>query len=168
MHLRPSAANNRFCCILIPTMPLTRRAFAALSLSPLLSKISTADERSVNPKVAKIAAEVSEDRIKAIIAKLVTFETRNTMSDATIRPAASERPASGSPGMQPTARASRSPSISTASRNRASASSRTSISGTSSPSSPARSTRDPGLRQRPLRHPQPRHAPARTGRRTRQ
>jgi hypothetical protein len=62
-------------------MSLTRRAFAALSLSPLLSKISPADERSVNPKVAKIAADVSEDRIKAIIDKLVSFETRNTMSN---------------------------------------------------------------------------------------
>ena len=63
-------------------MSLTRRAFAAISLSPLLSKIAAADERSVNPKVAKIAADVSEDRIKAIIAKLVSFETRNTMSNA--------------------------------------------------------------------------------------
>jgi hypothetical protein len=59
-------------------MHLTRRAFAATALLPLLSR---ADERSVNPKIAKIASDVSEDRIKAIIEKLVSFETRNTMSN---------------------------------------------------------------------------------------
>jgi hypothetical protein len=58
-------------------MPFTRRAFTALSLLPLLR----ADERSVNSKVAKVAADVSEDRIKATIEKLVGFETRNTMSN---------------------------------------------------------------------------------------
>ncbi len=62
-------------------MPLSRRAFAAISLSPLLTRLAAADERSVNPKVARIAAEVSEDRIKATIDKLVSFETRNTMSN---------------------------------------------------------------------------------------
>jgi hypothetical protein len=59
-------------------MKLTRRAFAATALLPLLSR---ADEKSVNPKVAKIVSEVSEDRIRKIIEKLVTFETRNTMSN---------------------------------------------------------------------------------------
>jgi len=41
-----------------------------------------ADEKAVNPQVAKIMAEVSEARIKAILEKLVSFGTRNTMSNA--------------------------------------------------------------------------------------
>lgn len=45
------------------------------------ARIGPADEKAVNPQVAKIAGEVSEDRIKAIIEKLVSFGTRNTMSD---------------------------------------------------------------------------------------
>src|SRR3954451_8149315 len=60
-------------------MKMTRRSFAAAALLPLLAR---ADEKSVNPKVSKIISEVSEDRIRKIIEKLVTFETRNTMSNA--------------------------------------------------------------------------------------
>jgi hypothetical protein len=48
----------------------------------LFSRFSPADEKAVNPQIAKLAGEVSEDRIKAIIEKLVSFGTRNTMSDA--------------------------------------------------------------------------------------
>jgi len=40
-------------------------------------------ETAVNPQIVKMAGEISEDRIKAIIEKLVSFGTRNTMSDAT-------------------------------------------------------------------------------------
>src|SRR3954462_2335548 len=60
-------------------MKVTRRTFAATALLPLLAR---ADEKSVNPKVSKLISEVSEDRIRKIIEKLVTFETRNTMSNA--------------------------------------------------------------------------------------
>jgi len=49
----------------------------------VFARIGPADEKAVNPQIAKIADEVSEDRIKAIIEKLVSFGTRNTMSDAT-------------------------------------------------------------------------------------
>ncbi|HEX3747277.1 MAG TPA: M28 family peptidase [Bryobacteraceae bacterium] len=53
---------------------------AALSF---FARIGPADENAVNPQIAKIAGEVSEDHIKATIEKLVSFGTRNTMSDAT-------------------------------------------------------------------------------------
>lgn len=59
-------------------MKVSRRAFAATALLPFLSP---AQDTSVNPKIAKIVADVSEARIKAIIEKLVSFETRNTMSN---------------------------------------------------------------------------------------
>jgi hypothetical protein len=58
---------------------MTRRTFALTSLLPLLAR--AADETSVNPKIAKILAEVSEDSIRKVIEKLVSFETRNTMSN---------------------------------------------------------------------------------------
>ena len=58
------------------------RQFAAICLSLcLFSRFSPANENAVNPRIAKIASEVSEDRIKAIITRLVSFGTRNTMSD---------------------------------------------------------------------------------------
>lgn len=40
-----------------------------------------ADEKAVNPQVRKIVDEVSEDRIKGAIEKLVSFGTRSTMSN---------------------------------------------------------------------------------------
>ena len=42
---------------------------------------TTADENAVNPQVGKIMGEVSEARIRATIEKLVSFETRNTLSN---------------------------------------------------------------------------------------
>jgi hypothetical protein len=50
-------------------------------------RLARADEKSVNPRISKLIDEVSEDRIKKVIEKLVTFETRNTMSnpDSTTR-----------------------------------------------------------------------------------
>jgi len=59
-----------------------RLACLCVALS-VFARIGPADEKAVNPQIAKIANEVSEDRIKAIIEKLVSFGTRNTMSDAT-------------------------------------------------------------------------------------
>jgi Peptidase family M28 len=54
---------------------------AALSACICLSAAFTAaDEKAINPKVSKIVDEVSEARIKAIIEKLASFGTRNTMS----------------------------------------------------------------------------------------
>ena len=58
---------------------MTRRTFTLTALLPLVA--NAADETSVNPKIAKLVGEVSEARIKAVIEKLVSFETRNTMSN---------------------------------------------------------------------------------------
>ena len=58
------------------------RHFTLLCVSlSLFPRLGPADEKGVNPQVSKLAAEVSEDRIKSIIEKLVSFGTRNTMSD---------------------------------------------------------------------------------------
>ena len=48
----------------------------------LFVRFSPADEKAVNPQIPKIINDVSEDRIKATIEKLVSFGTRNTMSNA--------------------------------------------------------------------------------------
>lgn len=64
-------------------MKLSRHLAAIGAALCLFASHSPADENAVNPQIAKIANEVSEDRIKAIIEKLVSFGTRNTLSDAT-------------------------------------------------------------------------------------
>src|SRR3954452_21291318 len=43
--------------------------------------LTTADEKALNPQIRKIVDEVSEARIKGILEKLVSFGTRNTMSN---------------------------------------------------------------------------------------
>jgi hypothetical protein len=59
------------------------RALLAASLAAILFVMSTAaDPKAVNPQVRKIVDEVSEARIKAILEKLVSFGTRNTLSNA--------------------------------------------------------------------------------------
>src|SRR5690349_15362326 len=61
---------------------MSRRLFAlAALLAAVLCLSAAADEKAVNPQVKKIMDEVSEDRIRAIITKLVSFGTRNTMSN---------------------------------------------------------------------------------------
>lgn len=60
-------------------MTVLRRAGVPIALL-LLAGLTAADEKSVHPKIGRIIEEVSEARIKAIIEKLVSFETRNTMS----------------------------------------------------------------------------------------
>jgi Peptidase family M28 len=58
------------------------RRLAAIALFVCFSAgFTTADEKALNPQVRKIVDEVSEARIKAIIEKLVSFGTRNTMSN---------------------------------------------------------------------------------------
>ncbi len=55
---------------------------AALALVFCLSAgVAPADERSLNPQVEKIISQVSETNIRTIIAKLVSFGTRNTFSN---------------------------------------------------------------------------------------
>jgi hypothetical protein len=62
-------------------MEIPHQLAALAALLCLSAGFTAADERSVNPKVVKIVDEVSEARIKAIIEKLVSFGTRNTMSN---------------------------------------------------------------------------------------
>ncbi len=52
----------------------------ALALS-LASVFASADEKAVNPKIQEIMDQISEARIKAILEKLESFGTRNTMSN---------------------------------------------------------------------------------------
>ena len=60
---------------------MTRHALALAAALTLLSTSTPADEFALNPQVKKIVDEVSEDHIKAIIQHLVSFGTRNTMSN---------------------------------------------------------------------------------------
>jgi hypothetical protein len=56
----------------------------ALTLAAALTLFSTstpADEFALNPQVKKVVDDVSEERIKAIIQHLVSFGTRNTLSN---------------------------------------------------------------------------------------
>jgi hypothetical protein len=58
------------------------RPLAAVAAALSLFAFSTqADEKAVNPQVRKIVDEVSEARIKGILEKLVSFGTRNTLSN---------------------------------------------------------------------------------------
>src|SRR6266540_4624462 len=62
-------------------MKLSRQLTAlALSLC-MTAAFAPADEKSVNPKVQEMMGQVSEARIKAILEKLESFGTRNTMSN---------------------------------------------------------------------------------------
>src|ERR1039458_4751332 len=64
-------------------MNMSRKSLALGAALCFFAGYSPADESAVNPQVVKVMNQVSEDRIKAIIEKLVSFGTRNTMSDAT-------------------------------------------------------------------------------------
>jgi Peptidase family M28 len=59
---------------------LQRLAFCCLALS-LTAGFAPADEKSVNPKIREMLDQVSETRIRAILEKLESFVTRNTMSN---------------------------------------------------------------------------------------
>jgi Peptidase family M28 len=63
-------------------MKFSRRLAALAALLPLCAMFTGAEEKSLNPKIVKIVDEVSEARIRATIEKLVSFGTRNTMSNA--------------------------------------------------------------------------------------
>jgi hypothetical protein len=62
-------------------MKISHQTAAGAALLLVCASVTPADEKAVNPKVAKIISEVSEARIKATIEKLVSFGTRNTMSN---------------------------------------------------------------------------------------
>jgi hypothetical protein len=63
-------------------MKFRRRTLAFPALLVFSAGLTPADEKSLNPKVVKLIGEVSEARIQATIEKLVSFGTRNTMSNA--------------------------------------------------------------------------------------
>ena len=54
---------------------------AATTIFCCLAFHATADEKAVNPQIRKLVDEVSEARIKATLEKLVSFGTRNTLSN---------------------------------------------------------------------------------------
>jgi hypothetical protein len=57
------------------------RSLAAVAAVCLFAFSTAAEEEAVNPQVRKIVDEVSEAHIKATLEKLVSFGTRNTMSN---------------------------------------------------------------------------------------
>jgi len=61
-------------------MKMFRNALFLSAALCLFAVYSPADEGSVNPQVVKVMNDVSEERMRAIIEKLVSFGTRNTMS----------------------------------------------------------------------------------------
>jgi hypothetical protein len=59
------------------------KAFTLTAVILCICAINTqADEKAVNPQIRKLVDEISEDRIKATLEKLVSFGTRNTLSNA--------------------------------------------------------------------------------------
>jgi hypothetical protein len=64
-------------------MKLLRHFTAICVALSFFARLGPADEKAGKPQIAQIAGEVSEECIKAIIEKLVSFGTRNTMSDPT-------------------------------------------------------------------------------------
>ena len=62
-------------------MKLSRTLLAIAVSIGLTSAFSPADDKSVNPKIQEMMGQVSEARIKAILEKLESFGTRNTMSN---------------------------------------------------------------------------------------
>jgi len=61
-------------------MKESRQALAVVIALCLTAGLAPADETSVNPRIQEILDKISEARIKAILEKLESFETRNTMS----------------------------------------------------------------------------------------
>ena len=53
----------------------------ALILGIVLAPVAFAQDSKPNPALQKIAAEISAKRIEATLRKLVSFETRNSLSD---------------------------------------------------------------------------------------
>src|SRR4051812_9580757 len=63
-------------------MTLSRRLLAIGVSVALSAGFAPADETSLHPKIQEMLGQVSEARIKAILEKLESFGTRNTMSNA--------------------------------------------------------------------------------------
>src|SRR5258706_9443058 len=58
-----------------------RYAVASVLILCLFAAFAPADEKSVNPKIREMIDQVSEASVKAILEKLESFGTRNTMSN---------------------------------------------------------------------------------------
>ena len=62
-----------------------RRVFTAAALAGLCSSTAVAQEPAagaeVDPRIEKLVSSISEERLKALLTKLVSFKTRNTFSD---------------------------------------------------------------------------------------
>ena len=63
-------------------MTLSSRLLAIGVSVALSAGFAPADEKALNPKIQEMLGQVSEARIKAILEKLESFGTRNTMSNA--------------------------------------------------------------------------------------
>ncbi len=63
-------------------MQLSRPLFAIAVSIGLATGFSPAEDKGVNPKIQEMMGQVSEARIKAILEKMESFGTRNTMSNA--------------------------------------------------------------------------------------
>jgi Zn-dependent M28 family amino/carboxypeptidase len=60
-----------------------RLTLALLLLLPALAAAQNAPRPDADPRIEKIVASVSEERLKELLTKLVSFGTRNTLSDQT-------------------------------------------------------------------------------------
>src|SRR4051812_44379762 len=63
-----------------------RRLFSVAALAVICSSTAFAQEAAVSgsevdPRIEKLVASISEERLKALLTKLVSFKTRNTFSD---------------------------------------------------------------------------------------
>jgi hypothetical protein len=63
-------------------MKALRKLFALAVSAAVAAPFAPADERSVNPKIHEMLGQVSEAGIQAILEKLESFGTRNTLSNA--------------------------------------------------------------------------------------
>ena len=63
-------------------MKLSRRLAAIAVTLGLTAGFAPAEDKGVNPKIQEMMGQISEARIKAILEKLESFGTRNTMSNA--------------------------------------------------------------------------------------
>src|SRR5688572_32931056 len=59
----------------------TRISLVLMLALPVLAPAQTAPRPDADPRIEKIVASVSEQRLQELLTKLVSFGTRNTMSD---------------------------------------------------------------------------------------
>src|SRR5215468_8349910 len=62
-------------------MKTLRKSLSLVLCAAMAVPLLPAEPKSVNPKIQEMLGKVSEDRIRAILEKLESFGTRNTMSN---------------------------------------------------------------------------------------